>query len=267
MMTTKIEQLRRRRRHLLLAAANGFYQNLKITPVKKLVWNEVIFAVSVEERARLSVIITKALIEKGIMESGEKFVIERMSHNLKMVGSHQNTADIIFEALAGISKATGYGFIVNYSSLEDYHDEVEDDEGEHGGGLFLPLSDVNFHPELILNGHRLINDFPDINLNRSCFGIVHGLLVDRTRADQALAEEVKSHREGLEYWSKFSDEELIEKGLVYYDQLEREICSEMLDSLNKYFQVNYVVDVIYGITKQDNLGLCEEIRQKIIARF
>jgi len=41
----------------------------------------------------------------------------------------------------------------------------------------------------------------------------------------------------------------------------------MLDSLNKYFQVNYLVDVIYGLTKQDNLGLCDKVRNKVLQRF
>ena len=54
---------------------------------------------------------------------------------------------------------------------------------------------------------------------------------------------------------------------MHFDEAERSVCSAMLDSLNKYFQVDYTVDAIYGATKQDNLGLCADVRKKIIERF
>ncbi len=237
--------------------SEDFIQTLKITAVKKLVWNEVIFVEDDAELEKLSQLITKAFFQNELLERDESVTVGKACHNINMIEDHSETAETIFNTLADVSKQTGLGFIINFSSQTDFL----------GSGLMIPFGDLHFHPELIMNGRRLIADLPDINLNRFCFCLHNQFLVDCSRKDRTLANEVLAHREGLDYWTKFSDAELLEKGLVTFSQVEKSICAEMLDSLNKYFQVDYSVDVVYGLTKQDYEGLCDEVRKQIVERF
>ncbi len=241
----------------ILFETDDFYQMLKITPVIKLTWNEVIFLEDKTELSILSEKITKSFFEKGIIERGEKVEVGEANYNINLIENHKITAEEIFTALEEFSKQNGIGFIVNHRVQEDYFDF----------GLFLQLGDVHFHPEVILDGKRLVNDFQNKNLNRFCFDLIHGFLVDCAQSDKTLVEEVKAHREGLDYWAQFSDEELIKKGLVSYEQIEKTICNGMLVFLGKYFQMSYNVDVIYGMTKDDYDGIKQDVREKICKRF
>ena len=236
---------------------DDFYQTLKIIPVKKLVWNEVIFIDDEVELKDLAELITVAFYQNDLLESDEISSFGNASHNINLIENHKETAQTIFDVFTEISQQTGYGFIVNFSSQSDFL----------GSGLMIPYGDLYFHPELILDGRRLINDFQDVNLNRNFFSLVKNCLVDCGRKDKTLVNEVLAHREGLDYWARFSEEELLEKGLVKFADAEKQICLDMLESLNKYFHVDYSVDVVYGLTKQDYEGLCNNVREKILERF
>ena len=236
---------------------DDFCQTLKIIPVKKLVWNEVIFIDDAAELKELSELITVAFYQNELLESDEIFSFGKASHNINLIENHKETAQTIFDVFTEISQQTGYGFIINFSSQSDFL----------GSGLMIPLGELHFHPELILEGRRLINDLPDVNLNRTFFYLSKGFLVDCGRRDKTLVNEVLAHREGLDYWAKFSDEELKQKGLIQFADAEKMICSEMLDSLNKYFHVEYAVDVVYGLTKQDYEGLSIEVRNQILEKW
>ena len=236
------ERSRRWWRNIRLAVyQDDFICVVKITAVKKLVWNEVLFVDDKAELDALSQKITELFFKKGIIEKDEAINLAKKNHNINLIGSHKDTAEEIFTALEEFSKESGLGFIVNFICQEDFM----------GSGLFIQLGDVNFHPELILDGRRLINDFPGVNLNRSYFDLLYGLMVNCSKNDKTLVNEVLSHREGLDYWAQFSEEELVKKGLVYHDEAENLICKNMLDFLNG----------------KSSEGLCEEVRIKIIEKF
>lgn len=261
-----LEIKRQRRRHIGLAVyEEDFYQTLKITAVKKLVWNEVVFVDgftgNASEKTELEKKIASAFSQNGLISRdvvripvGDEF------HGINYSGDHEENADRIFDALASVSKETGAGFIVNYSVQEDYL----------GGGVMIPLGDVHIHGELILNGSRLINDFPDPNMNRSYIALTHGLLADCSDelcSRKPLIEEIHNQPDPLSYYAQFSDDELLQKGFVYFDQAERKTCEEMLDSLNRYFHVDYTADNSAGLEKQECEGLNKDVREKIIERF
>lgn len=230
---------------------------VKITAVKKLVWNEVIFVEEKTEVKELSDLIRGAFYQNELLEKDESISVNTVCHNINLIENHKETAQTIFDVLAEISQQTGYGFIVNFSSQTDFL----------GSGLMLPLGELYFHPEVILEGRRLINDLPDVNLNRLCFSLIKDFLVDCSRKDKTLVNEVLAHREGLDYWAKFSEEELQKKGLVRFTEEEKMICSEMLDSLNKYFQVDFISDEKSGLINQSGQGLSGEVREKILECF
>ena len=230
---------------------------VKITAVKKLVLNEVIFVDDMLELDALSAKITELFFKRGIIEKDESIRFSQRNRNINLIGNHQDTAEEIFTALEDFSKESGLGFIVNFSCQEDFM----------GNGLFISLGDVHFHPELILDGRRLINDFPDANLNRVYLDIYHDLMVDCSTKDKTLVNKVLSHGEGIDYWLQFSDKELVKKGFVYRDQAEKLICTNMLYSLNLYFQVDFTSDEKSGLINQTGEGLNEDVRKKILQRF
>ena len=252
-----MNQNKRRQHTVRLATNDDHYQTVKITAVKKLVWNEIEFVHGIEAVELVSSVISQAFFENGLIAKDEKISLGKYFSNLAYWDGHEETADKLCNVLAEVSKKTDLGFIVNYCCWEDFM----------GNGLFLPLGELHFHPELIMYGKRLINDYPDIRMNRTYFDITHGLLIDCGTRDKTLLNELYAHGEGLDYWTKFSDEELMEKGLVLYEDAEQRVCNEMLDSLKKHFQVDYSVDVIYGNTKQDYEGLCDDVRRQILERF
>ena len=246
-----------RQHYVRLATTDNHYQTVKITVVKKLVWNEVVFLRSWKNVEKVRDIISQAFFENGLIAKDVKIRLGYYFSKLTFWEGHEKTHDKICNVLAEVSKKTDLGFIVNYCCWEDFL----------GSGVFIPLGELHFHPEMIIYGKRLINDYPDICLNRTYFNISHGLLIDCDTRDKTLVDELLAHGEGLDYWAKFSEEELLKKGLVLYEDAEKKICNEMLDSLNKYFQVDYSVDVIFGLTKQDYEGLCADIRRQVVAKF
>ena len=224
--------------------SESFFQTLKIIAVKKLVWDEVVFVEDDAEIEKLSQLITKAFFQNELLEKNESVTVGKECHNINLIEDHNKTAETIFNTLSDVSKQTGLGFIINFSSQTDFL----------GSGLMIPLGDLHFHSELIMDGKRLSTELSDTNLNRFCFCLNNNLLVDCSNKDKTLVNEVLAHKEGLDYWAKFSYEELLAKGLVTYYQAEKSICAEMLDSLSKQFQV-------------DNKDLGADVRNLILERL
>lgn len=164
-------------------------QTFKITPIKKLVWNEVIFLEDKEELKNLSKLITKAFFQNEILESGENFTVEKACHNINLIENHTKIAETIFTVLTEVSKKNTYGFIINFSSQSDFISSGNDS----GVVIMISLEELHFHPELILDGRCLINDFSNKNLNRSYFSLVNDFLVDCCSKDKTLADEVFPH--------------------------------------------------------------------------
>lgn len=257
------ESENRRQRDIELAVTEGkdFYDKIKINAVKKLVWNDVIFVEDKAELESLSEKITNHLRLDGVIPFDKKITVGKF---FGRAGSYSNSLEYeeavarLFNTLAEISKEMKTGFIVNYSRQEDFMDGV---------GVFIQLGEVNFHPEIIIDGIKLLFTSADgIEENLFYLCAYKDYLAPWTR-NSTLIGEIKKHAEDYQYWENFGDEELLKKDFVHFDRAEQKICASMLDSLNKYFQVNYLVDVIYGLTKQDNLGLCDKVRNKVLQRF
>lgn len=102
----------------------------------------------------------------------------------------------------------------------------------------------SFHPEAIINGNRLINDFPDIDLNRRYIVLEGWKLVDITYSKPDSAPEPESLR-----------------------AVVKKLCSKMLSALDKYFNVDYRVSLVFGTAKSEYTGLAPNIREAPIKTF
>ncbi|MDY4767398.1 MAG: hypothetical protein SO238_03105 [Treponema sp.] len=102
----------------------------------------------------------------------------------------------------------------------------------------------SFHPEVIINGNRLINDFPDIDLNRRYIVLDGWKLVDITYSKPDSAPEPES-----------------------LQAVVKKICSKMLSALDKYFNVDYRVSLVFGTAKTEYTGLAPAVRHALINKF
>ena len=101
-----------------------------------------------------------------------------------------------------------------------------------------------FHPEVIINGNRLINDFPDIDLNRRYIVLDGWKLVDITYSKPDSTPEPESLR-----------------------AVVKKLCSKMLSALDKYFNVDYRVSLVFGTAKSEYTGLAPAVRHALINKF
>ena len=147
-------------------------------------------------------------------------------------GSSEKTADMLFNALAEFSEKSKISFLVNYHSVEE----------EEINGEKKPV--ITFHPEVIIDGNRLINDFPDIDLNRRYIVLEGWKLVDITYSKPDSAPELESLR-----------------------AVVKKICSKMLSALDKYFNVDYRVSLVFGTAKSEYTGLAPAVRHALINKF
>ena len=149
---------------------DGIYQSVKLTPLKKITADEVEFY-SGDEKMDMDVSLWKFMKDRDILVAGKKLrmtIAEINKHALLWQGSSERTADGLFNALADFSKKSKINFLVNYHSAEE-----EEIHGEK-----KPV--LTFHPEVIIDGKRLINDFPDIDLNRRYIVLEGWKLLDIT---------------------------------------------------------------------------------------
>ena len=153
------------------------------------------------------------LKEKNLLEENTNF---RLGMNNKSVknrssllwqGSSEKTAEMFFDALTEYSVKSDTGFIVNYYCAQKR--EFENLEKK-------PL--VTFHPEIIMNGKRLVNDIETVSLNRTYLALGDCKLqyiTDKTNADK-----------------------------LTFTQAQNKVCKLMLSSLNHYFGEELSKDVM-----------------------
>ena len=211
-------------------------QSVKLTTIKKITAEEVEFYMS-EERFDIHGQLRKFMKGKNILKErkspriGGDFVVPN-SRELLWQGSSEKTADMLFNALAEFSEKTKISFLVNYHSVEE----------EEFNGEKKPV--ITFHPEVIINGKRLINDFPDIDLNRRYIVLDGWKLVDITYSKTEVLPEPETLR-----------------------AVVKKLCSKMLSALDKYFNVDYRVSLLFGTAKNEYTGLAPAVRHALINKF
>ena len=211
-------------------------QSVKLTAIKKITAEEVEFYTS-EERYDIHAQLRKFMKGKNILKErkslriGGNFAVQN-SRELLWQGSSEKTADMLFNALAEFSEKSKISFLVNYHSVEE----------EEFNGEKKPV--ITFHPEVIINGNRLINDFPDIDLNRRYIVLDGWKLVDITYSKPDSAPEPES-----------------------LQAVVKKICSKMLSALDKYFNVDYRVSLVFGTAKTEYTGLAPAVRHALINKF
>lgn len=213
---------------------DGIYQSVKLTPLKKITADEVEFY-SGDEKMDMDVSLWKFMKDRDILVAGKKLrmtIAEINKRALLWQGSSERTADGLFNALADFSKKSKINFLVNYHSAEE-----EEIHGEK-----KPV--LTFHPEVIIDGKRLINDFPDIDLNRRYIVLEGWKLLDITY----------SKSDSLPAPERFKD-------------VVQKICEKTLVSLDDYFNVDYRVSLLFGTAKSEYTGLVPDVRQALIKAF
>ena len=168
---------------------------------------------------------------KKSLRLGRDFAVPN-SRELLWQGSSEKTADMLFNTLAQFSEKSEISFLVNYHSVEE----------EEINGEKKPV--ITFHPEVIINGNRLINDFPDIELNRRYIVLEGWKLEDITYSKPDSAPEPEALR-----------------------AVVKKLCSKMLSALDKYFNVDYRVSLVFGTAKSEYTGLAPNIREAPIKTF
>ncbi len=242
--------------------SEDFRDKIKITAVKRLIWNEVVFEEDQEKLDALSKKITNAFRTDGVILYNNAIAVGKP---FKRIGSfytslnHEETFKRLCNALSKISKESKYDFIVNYSRQEDYF--------EGGFGNFMQFGEVKFYPEIIIDGRMLLaTSLDDIEVPLSYLTPYKDYLAPFIPKSDLITE-VRAHSTDDSYWLKLTEEEFLNKGFVHFAQAEKAICLSMLDALKKYFQVDYTVDVIYGITNQDYNGVELPVKNMIAERF
>ena len=211
-------------------------QSVKLTTIKKITAEEVEFYTS-EERYDIHGQLRKFMKGKNILKErkthrlGGDFAVPN-SCELLWQGSSEKTADMLFNALAEFSEKSKISFLVNYHSVEE----------EEVNGEKKPV--ITFHPEVIINGKRLINDFPDIELNRRYIVLDGWKLLDITYTKPASTPEPETLR-----------------------AVVKKLCSKMLSSLDDYFNVDYRVSLLFGTAKSEYTGLAPAVRHALINKF
>ena len=202
---------------------DGIYQSVKITPLKKITADEVEFY-SGDEKVDIDVSLWKFMKDRDILVAGKRLhmaIAESNKRALLWQGSSERTADGLFNALADFSKKSKINFLVNYHSAEE-----EEIHGEK-----KPV--LTFHPEVIIDGKRLINDFPDIDLNRRYIVLEDWKLLDITY----------SKSDSLPAPERFKD-------------AVQKICEKTLVSLDDYFNVDYGFPCSLALPKVNTQALC-----------
>ncbi len=211
-------------------------QSVKLTTIKKITAEEVEFYTS-EERFDIYGQLRKFMKGKNILKErknlriGGDFAVPNF-RGLLWQGSSEKTADMLFNTLAEFSEKSKISFLVNYHSVEE----------EEFNGEKRPV--ITFHPEVIINGKRLINDFPDIDLNRRYIVLEGWKLQDITYSKPDSTPEPESLR-----------------------SVVKKLCSKMLSALDKYFNVDYRVSLLFGTAKSEYTGLAPAVRHALINKF
>lgn len=232
-----------------------YLQTLKITPIKQLAWNEVVFVEDDREKFLLSKKIAEHLKKLDILKSDATIRFDRICTKINSNGQHSQIAEKIFNALEEISKEKKYGFFINYNCQEDYTIN----------NRCIPYGKLFFYGEVIFYGERLINNFENQDINPTYATSDNVLLIDCENAESIFNEVLEPTEK--KYKSDYSEEKLLEKGMIHYYQAKEKVCASMIEYLENFFYNSYVLDVIYGKTMQDYEGVLEEVKAKLLKRF
>ena len=208
------------------------YQNVKVTPLKKIT-AENIELFDGGEKMDIETRLAAFMKDKNILIDGKR--LHLAGNNNRMIlwlGSSEKTVDLLFNALAVFSTAFKINFLVNYHCAE-----MKEVNGEQ-----QPV--LTFHPEVIIDGHRLINDFPDIDLNRRFVVLGEWKVLDIT----------------------YSRPDVTPSPVSFSDAC-RKVCEKTFESLDDYFNVDYRVSLLYGTVKTEYTGLSPEVRKALEAAF
>ena len=179
----------------LFGKIEGIYQNVKITPLKKITADEVEFFTS-EEKFDMHSEFRRFMKDKNILKEGKS------------------------------------NFLLNYHCAEEEEINAE------------KKIVLTFHPEVIINGKRLINDFPDVDLNRRFILLEERKVQDITYQDCGVKSEP-----------------------VLFGEACRQVCEKTFASLDKYFNVDYNVSLVFGTAKREYTGLAPEVRKALAKKF
>ena len=103
----------------LFGKIEGIYQNVKITPLKKITADEVEFFSS-EEKFDMYSEFRRFMKDKNILKDGKSlYFSENFCNKLLWQGSSEKTADALFNALADFSAAKKINFLLNYHCAEE----------------------------------------------------------------------------------------------------------------------------------------------------
>ena len=216
----------------LFGKIEGIYQNVKITPLKNITADEVEFFAS-EEKFDMYSEFRRFMKDKNILKEGKNLNFsENFCNKLLWQGSSEKTADALFNALADFSVAKKINFLLNYHCAEEEEINAE------------KKIVLTFHPEVIINGKRLINDFPDVDLNRRFILLEECKVQDITYLDCGVKSEP-----------------------VLFGEACRQVCEKTFASLDKYFNVDYNVSLVFGTAKREYTGLAPEVKKSIMEKF
>lgn len=103
----------------LFGKIEGIYQNVKITPLKKITADEVEFFSS-EEKFDMYSEFRRFMKDKNILKEGKSLNFSgNFCNKLLWQGSSKKTADALFNALADFSVAKKINFLLNYHCAEE----------------------------------------------------------------------------------------------------------------------------------------------------
>ncbi len=115
--------------------------------------------------------------DKNILKEGKSLNFLSNFNKLLWQGSSEKTADALFNALADFSAATKISFLLNYHCAQEEEINAE------------KKIVLTFHPEVIIDGKRLINDFTDVDLNRRFILLEAGKVQEITYLDCSVKSE------------------------------------------------------------------------------
>lgn len=139
-----------------------------------------------------------------------------------------------------------YAKFYDIKDFEIYLNWLSKYAAKEGGYVFGQISNFNMGKLLFQiveeEGKRLINDFPDIDLNRTYLILGKEKIQDITYSKSTSAP-------------------------LSLEEAGKSVCTKTLASLDDYFNVDYIVSLAYGTVKSNYTGLLPAVREKLVGSF